>query len=392
MNIKKIYRSISDKFLLDFEESAEMSNNTNIGDYRESTLREFLENGRLPQRFGIGKGEIISSIQGVSKQCDLIIYDRIEGISFKSKDSVQVFPIESVCGVVEVKSCLTKEKLIEGLENIKSVKKLAKEGQIEEYKGGLIISTPRPKPFGIIFAYKLGNNSLESLRKNLKEWEAENSCEHYTNLIVILNEGIIKHLGKDAKDCVFNETLQNSTYSVGIKYEKDSLFQFYSALIDLCARSKAGKFDLMEYFDPSYYVDDLIVKNHNKFCKQNKDGSEDNKVYKYTDKFIHEVYKWCKKNGKISKEEYYKQCLGGVPHGLSKRDLEYQVYLYNPNNLPPNDNKIEFVDGHPQKAETGTLSFANYIIINNEVYFIPGNYMSDDVLDIEHRLTKEDLH
>jgi signal peptidase I len=207
----------------------------------------------------------------------------------------------------------------------------------------------------------------------------------------VLNEGIIKHQGKDCRDCVYNESLHNATYSIALRYGKDSLFQFYSALIDLCARSKAGKFDLMEYFDPSYYVDDLIVKNHNKFFKQPKNGSIDNNVYKYTNAFIHEIYKWCKENGKITNEEYYKQCLGGVPQGLDKSNLEYQVYLYNPQKLPPNDNKIIYINGQPQKADTGTLSYANYILINDEVYYIPENYITDEVFEIEPRLTKKDL-
>ena len=117
---------------------------------------------------------------------------------------------------------------------------------------------------------------------------------------------------------------------------------------------------------------------------QPKDGSNNNNnVYKFTDKFIHEVYNWCKENGKISHEEYYKQCLGGIPQGISKNNLEHQVYLYNPLNLPPNDNKIEFINGHLKKAETGTLSFAYYILINNEVYYIPYNYITDEVFEVE---------
>ena len=137
MNIKKIYRNLSDKFILDFENSSEINHNGNIGEYREKSLKEFLENGRLPQRYAIGNGEIISSVSGVSKQSDLIIYDSVEGLSFEGKDNLKIFPIESVCGIIEVKSCLSKEKLLEGLENIKSVKKLRINSVIEENKGGL---------------------------------------------------------------------------------------------------------------------------------------------------------------------------------------------------------------------------------------------------------------
>ena len=322
MNIKKLYRNLSDKFLLDFEESSIMNHNGIKGDYRESSLKEFLLNGRLPKRFDIGKGEIISSFSGVSKQSDLIIYDSIEGISFQGKEDLKVFPIESICGVIEVKSCLSKEKLIEGLENIKSVKMLTQDDSIVDYRGGLSIITPRPKPFGIIFAYKLGNNSLDSLRQNLIEWESQNNKKYFTNLIVVLNEGIIRHT-KNINDCIYNEDILESTSIIALQYKKDSLFQFYSTLLDLCSRTKAGNFSLTEYFDPSYLVDDLIVKKHNGFTIQPKDNGQERYAGKLKDSFIHQVYNWCKAHGKIKHKDYYEQCIGCVPTALDKKHLEY---------------------------------------------------------------------
>ena len=97
MDIKKLYRNLSDRFILDFEDSSLVNHNGLKGDYRETSLKEFLLKGRLPRRFDIGKGEIISSFSGISKQSDLIIYDSIEGISFQGKEDLKVFPIESIC-------------------------------------------------------------------------------------------------------------------------------------------------------------------------------------------------------------------------------------------------------------------------------------------------------
>jgi hypothetical protein len=53
-----------------------------------------------------------------------VIFDKHENSSLVYDESTQVFPIESVYGIIECKSHLPKEKLLEGLENIKSVKKL----------------------------------------------------------------------------------------------------------------------------------------------------------------------------------------------------------------------------------------------------------------------------
>ncbi len=386
MNIKKIYRNLSDKFILDFENSSEINHNGNIGEYREKSLKEFLENGRLPRRYAIGNGEIISSVSGVSKQSDLIIYDSVEGLSFEGKDNLKIFPIESVCGIIEVKSCLSKEKLLEGLENIKSVKKLRINSVIEESKGGLTFSYRRPKPFGIIFAYKLSNNSLESLRNNIKEWESKNDAEYYPNLVVVLNQGILIHLNNHLNDCIYNNSLTKNCIISEIHLGKDSLFKFYSILIDLCSKSRAGNFNLMDYFDPSFFVGDLIVKNHNRFLRT---LSEDNNVYKLKDEFIYEVYNWCQKNGKTTAREFYIQCIGGIPQGIDEMSLNNEVYLYNPQHLPPNDNKYEQINGHIQKANTGTLSPAHYLIINEEVYYIPMNYINETLIDIEPDITPD---
>lgn len=390
MDIKKLYRNLSDRFILDFEDSSLANHNGIKGDYREASLKEFLLKGRLPKRFDIGKGEIISSFLGVSKQSDLIVYDSIEGISFQGKEDLRVFPIESICGIIEVKSCLSKEKLIEGLENIKSVKMLARDDSIVDYRGGFSIITPRPKPFGIIFAYKLGKNSLGSLRQNLIEWESQNDKKYFPNLIIVLNEGIIRHT-KGIKDCIYNEDILESSSTIALQYKKDSLFQFYSTLLDLCARTKAGKFNLTEYFDPSYLVDDLIVKNHNNFIIQPKDNAQVKYAGKLKDAFIHQVYNWCKTHGKIKHKNYYEQCLGGVPIGLDEKNLEYQVYLYNPNNLPPNDNKYAIIDGIPQKTNDKTLAPAHFIHINKEVYYIPWNYITDDVIEADIQTNSDEL-
>ncbi|MBS4774055.1 MAG: hypothetical protein KHX55_07275 [Proteobacteria bacterium] len=245
----------------------------------------------------------------------------------------------------------------------------------------------RPKPFGILFAYKLTNNSLASLCENIKEWEKENSPEHYPNLIVVLNNGIVSHRDNYLKDCIFNEDLKE-VFPSAIHYEKDSLFKFYSILIDLCAHSKARQFDLMSYFDPSFFVGNLVVQNHNRFTKT---AEKNNKVYKLTDKFIHKVYNWCQKTGKIINSKFFLQCIGAIPQGIDPTRLDEEVYLYNPDNLPPNDNKYEKINNCFQKANTGTLAPPHFIYINRETYYIPFNYINENVIELEPNITSDYL-
>ena len=78
MDIKKVFRGISQKLQSDFEISSEINHQGNKGTYRESALRDFLLSGRLPKRFGIGTGEIIGPTRKVSKQSDLVIFDQLD--------------------------------------------------------------------------------------------------------------------------------------------------------------------------------------------------------------------------------------------------------------------------------------------------------------------------
>ncbi len=138
-------------------------------------------------------------------------------------------------------------------------------------------------------------------------------------------------------------------------------------------------------------MDNLIVKNHNGFIVKSKDNNQERYVGKLKDSFIHQVYDWCKTQGKIPHKSYYEQCIGTVPTNLGKEHLEYPVYLYNPNNLLPNDNKYVITDGIPQKANNETLNPGHFIYINKEVYYIPFNYITDDVIEVDSQTELEDL-
>jgi hypothetical protein len=75
------------------------------GSVRETTLIEFLNN-YLPQKIGIGSGEIVSVDGGVSKQQDLVLYDKMNCPILYDKGGIQIYPSEGIYSVIEVKSAL----------------------------------------------------------------------------------------------------------------------------------------------------------------------------------------------------------------------------------------------------------------------------------------------
>lgn len=391
MDIRKVFRGISKKFSTDFEISAQMNHNSNKGDYRENSLREFLEKGRLPKKYGVGNGEIVGHVSNVSKQSDLILFDQFESVPLLYDEKVQVYPIDSVYGIIEVKSKLSKAKLLEGLENIKSVKELSPNDIISKRKLFAEQQFRRPKPFGIIFAFSLIGNSLESLEENLKEWEKSNSPEVWPNLIVVLGEGLIYHVSENGfNKQITSESINYSSRIIGIHYKEDSFFHFYSYLLDLCNKIELPQISIAKYLDLPQKIGKYIVGNNDRRIKWNEDGKIDREhVYRVNEKFIDKIVPWCKSNGGISEKDLLLKIFGQIPIGEVEENLRGMVYLYNPENLiglHEVEDPISEGENNRPVVKPGLLVPYGFITVDGEVYCYPEHYVKeDDIEPIEGR-------
>ncbi|WP_122575221.1 DUF6602 domain-containing protein [Pseudomonas viridiflava] len=364
MDVRKIFQGISTKLLVDFETSAGINHQGAKGAVRESALREFLSDSRLPAKFGLGTGEIVSSFDRVSKQSDLVVFDRLDSIPLLYSDAVQVFPIESVYGVIEVKSRLSKEELFKSLENIRSVKDLVIDGLTKYSHPTIVYSRPTPRPFGIVFAYSLSTNSLESLTENLKEWELQSPKKFWPNLIVVLGEGVIHHYGEGALNCITNQELEVAFAPLALHYKEDAFFHFYSALLSLCSGVELPLLDLHKYFSPSQRIGENVVSSHDGFTK---DGSD--QKYRFTSSFIEKVITFCSQSGPIRQSDLLEKQFGTVPLGLTEHQLASEIYLYNPENLP-NGSLEEVMSAAKGEQTEGTLLSLHCILINGVSYAI----------------------
>lgn len=375
MEISKLFEEISAKMKGDFNISAQFQHHGNRGSYREDSLKNFLTNGKLPDIFGIASGEIISQYSQVSKQMDAIIYDKSKSIIFESSESTKIFPIESVLGIIEVKSQLSKTKLIEGLENIKSLKTLHAPQLITKSYGDRVrIGYYNNPPFGVIFAYSLSNNSLESLRKNLQEWCESNPPDVWPNFICILDEGTI-NFKNGLNDVLISSDIKKKSDIIAIRYKENSLFEFTSALITLCANREIDIFNIQEYKNIGVMIDNLRVKFEGEI--KNSEG----KRIRLSDNFIKTMYE------NRGQPIPYKDLMSKFTDGLNFIGKELfddrvdNVYVYDPDNLPSmsdilskNTEKKSMVD-----MLQGTPMFAGgtYVIINEETYYIPLYYWNE---------------
>lgn len=373
MDINEIFNNFCDKLNSDFKISMQINHKGSKGSYRESVIKNFLE-PLLPQKYGLGKGEIIGHTKNVSKQADIIIYNKLEFTPLLVCEDMQVFPIESLYGIIEVKSQLSKETLIDGLENIKSTKMLSPKDLVTvSTMPGFYSPIKRPIPFGIIFSYSLAENSLESLVENLTSWEKENSREFWPNLIVILNEGIILHNGSiDKPDCYTNEDIINHSLGVrGIPHKEKTLLQFYSILIDLCNNMTLGPLKLHAYSKPYEKIGSFIVRMQGNLISESKNTS-----VRLTERFIKQVYEHCKNRNKISYKDHYNLAFGRVPPGIENaKILKGELHLYDPEDLAKNYSEQS---SHLSVDLSNPFLNSLTIEINYEIFCIPLRYLTEE--------------
>ena len=123
-SVTKIFRGIAENMLTDFSKiQSQIQHAGERGAQREETLKKFLET-YLPKRYGVGTGQIINNKDQVSRQCDIVIYDALNCPLLLIKPDYQLFPIEAVCAVIEVKSTLNANTLRDCVNNIESFKQL----------------------------------------------------------------------------------------------------------------------------------------------------------------------------------------------------------------------------------------------------------------------------
>jgi len=159
------------------------------GTEAEEILKTFLAD-RLPKRFGIGSGIVIGSEGAISRQTDLIIYDALNSPIYRAGKKTQIIPRDNVAVVVEVKSKLSKDQLIDAADKVASVKCMAARPLSEMdqpvTQGPMVNSST----LGVVFAYDT-YTSLETLAENLKEINESRHSREWIDFVVVLNKGTI---------------------------------------------------------------------------------------------------------------------------------------------------------------------------------------------------------
>jgi hypothetical protein len=372
VNVRKLFGDAAASMAAKFEESTAFTHQGAKGSNREEILRAFLRE-RVPERFGIARGQIVGPDSPDSRESDVILYDKNICAPILPSRDAQIFPVEGVSGIIEVKSTLTKNELIDGLGKIADFKKLVPKSYVRWRNAGMSGSRLREHPFGVIFAYQLGGNSLESLAANLREYESSLQDPGLTaNIIVVLNEGLIVHKNRHIyRDVLVTDALREQPYrTLPLKYSTATLFEFYTMLLDLLMNTQLDVVELSRYSPPVERLGTHIVRKHDRMSRRGDPGR-----YRLTAEFIDGVVQWCGTQPKLSSNELNRMIMPDHPDLRARfaGDGPKVIYLYNPDGLPaPTMEMLNNAEDGLVKEPCLVGTF--FIEINGEEYAIPPIY------------------
>jgi hypothetical protein len=102
------------------------------GEIREILVRELFR-PFLPSDIGVGTGQVIDHTGKVSRQTDIILFDRSLAPPIMLNESLGLFPIESCLYVIEIKSVLNLDELRESHKNALALEALSYTNQRGQY-------------------------------------------------------------------------------------------------------------------------------------------------------------------------------------------------------------------------------------------------------------------
>ena len=377
LGVAREFSYFQEDMLSEFKRNNDIKHVRDNGDLKEFDITNFLQsNNLLPKKYGVSGNKVrIASTSGhISQEMDVVFYDYFNNIELMNrKGQYKVFPVETVYGVMQVKSKLTKRELKKGLENIASYKRLKR----KQIQCEIIMGKPKSdRGFGILFAY---DSDLEwkDIINETRLFAQNNPKEHWCNCIVILNRGIIVY-GNEKFGGIYNLIHDNTNEAqvYGNNSSTDNLYMLYTNILELLRTTKVQDVDVTEYCVLPYTcgkysykfqfgeIDEFFkCKKHGLYLKKIKEDKLEN-IIQYCNsaepvnlwKIIIDIAQ-----NKENEPDQYKQDINSI-------------YIYNPENLEYD--KILF-----RLDNSGCLAI-NTIICENKTICIPDYYaVKDDIFE-----------
>jgi hypothetical protein len=177
------------------EETQRLTHSLEYGMMRESICKDFLK-FIIPSGLEIQDGFIISTTDSVSTQCDLVIFDSRNTPLYETGKKQRFFPVETVVGIGEVKSVLSKQDFKTAINKLARIKKIRKDNKTpsiikrKTYEPFNNYKHPFDQLFSFIICEKLDFklSNLPAEFNTLYDSDIEYNDRH--NLILSIDDGL----------------------------------------------------------------------------------------------------------------------------------------------------------------------------------------------------------
>jgi Domain of unknown function (DUF6602) len=190
--LAEVLHSVAKQMRAQFDTTKAVEHRGQAGASRESIVHDFIASYLPGHVQAAHSAEIVTATGDVSPQCDIVLFDRSTPPLLDAKTHCMLLN-ECVYGVIEVKTALHKETLIDACEKISKVKALAKTAYYPDPLGRTYTCygktyTYRPT-FGMIFAFD--SSDLATLGNHFTAWCAEREPDERPDSVWVLGEGYL---------------------------------------------------------------------------------------------------------------------------------------------------------------------------------------------------------
>ncbi|SHG52976.1 hypothetical protein SAMN02745753_04084 [Marinomonas polaris DSM 16579] len=338
------------KMIVEYDTTKDIKHPRDVGNARETILREFLNSGCLPKKYSVSSTSVrVASPSGhLSHEMDIVLYDEDELITLMNRNNVyEVYPVENTYGVIQVKSKLTTKELKSGLDNLRSYKKL------------------NPQGFGILFSY-CSDMNWDLIIKHLKAYADENPSEHYPNFIFILDRGFFAFASEGKAEILSHELAEMDDVAIhGFPdRQQQNLYQFQLMLLELCRASKTSLPQMQNYFSLPLTSEEqsyrFALGSNAEFGSCEEHGDYPRKI---SSESLTKITEWCEAQEPINGVKATHLAFGIPEDEEAYTRQPSLVYIYN-----PEDFKLSDILKHDNEyGEYIVPSIAYDIIITNDM-------------------------
>jgi len=374
-----VFREINEQLLSEFRKTAEVTHPGGKGTLREDAFADFLAR-YLPNKYQVGRGEVISSNNRTSPQLDLVVYDASHCPALITSSSHAVFPIESVYAALSIKSSLDSEELKDAYKNISKFKRIVpRQPFMKSTEPGTQVGLGAPIPLTGVVAYTAGR-SLKAISEQVTV--LDDSLDDIflrPDFVAVLDRGIVGAKKKLRGE--FNSySVPATSFDRVARREmgKYTLLRAYLIILNEINAIELRELQLEGYLQMPEIIAGHRVKNHNRFVDKKTPTL---RHVKLNEKAIAKILEYCGSKTPVSYDQHLLHFLGTLPRGMPVQDMTRLIYEYNPNNKPP-----ILTVGFKKEAE-GTPALAGpafhpaYIIIDEKDYAVDFSDFTEDDFD-----------